>query len=101
MIDLFLHGGVLFMSLLTLLLIALIVASFKFKSWVKEIGLLAVSTGVLGQLIGLYGAFQAIQAVGSVSTDILLSGLLTSSISTIYGTCIFILSIGIRRKQKP
>ena len=60
---------------------------------IKNAGLLAVITGILGQLIGLFSAFEAIQQMGSVSPAMLASGLKVSMITTIYGVIIYIVAI--------
>lgn len=101
MLDLFYAGGTLFMTLLTILLIGVIVCFWKFPNWVKEIGLLALSIGILGQIIGLYGAFKAIELSGEVSQQIMTGGLKVSSITTIYGVLIYILSLILRLINKP
>jgi len=101
MIDLFYEGGTLFMSILTILLIALLVSFWKFPEWIKEIGLLALSFGILGQIIGLYGAFKGIEQMGQVSQEMMAGGLKVSSITTIYGLMIYILSILLRLINKP
>ena len=101
MLDLFYAGGTLFMTLLTILLIGVIVCFWKFPNWVKEIGLLALSIGILGQIIGLYGAFKAIELSGEVSQQIMVGGLKVSSITTIYGVLIYILSLILRLINKP
>ncbi|MCH1534953.1 MAG: MotA/TolQ/ExbB proton channel family protein [Schleiferiaceae bacterium] len=88
----FMMGGPLFMSILTLILILLIGAAIL-KKEVKEIGLLALAFGFLGQLIGLMGAFEGIEAMGGVSQSVLAGGLKVSSITSIYGMLIY--SIGL------
>jgi len=89
------------MSLLTILLIALIVSAFKFPEWINEIGLLALAVGALGQIIGLYGAFKGIEEMGQVSQQMMAGGLRVSSITTMYGLIIYIISLVIRIVQKP
>ena len=101
MLELFYQGGTLFMSLLTILLIALIVSAFKFPEWINEIGLLALAIGVLGQIIGLYGAFKGIEEMGQVSQQMMAGGLKVSSITTMYGLIIYIISLLVRIVQKP
>ncbi len=101
MLELFYQGGTLFMSLLTILLIALIVSAFKFPEWINEIGLLALAVGALGQIIGLYGAFKGIEEMGQVSQQMMAGGLRVSSITTMYGLIIYIISLVIRIVQKP
>ena len=61
-------------------------------SYIKSVGLFALVTGLLGQLIGLYTAFQYIEAAGSVSPAMLAGGLKVSSITSLYGMLIFIIS---------
>ena len=93
-------GGILFMSILTIEFAGVIF--FTFKSWmakdgktsmIKSAGLLAAITGILGQLIGLFSAFEAIQQVGSVSPAILAGGLKVSMITTMYGIFIYIIAL--------
>lgn len=61
-------------------------------SYVKSIGLLALVTGLLGQLIGLYSAFEYIAEAGSVSPGMLAAGLKVSSITSLYGMVIFVIA---------
>jgi biopolymer transport protein ExbB/TolQ len=102
MIDLLFEGGILFMGILTLVLAASIgmsVYHFIRKtqnhndlSIIKSIGLFALIFGVLGQFIGLYSALSQIAKVESVSSSMLAAGLKVSSISSIYGMIIFVIS---------
>ena len=84
------------MSILTLLLIGVVYASLQRKAILKEFGLAALAFGFLGQLIGLLGAFEAIEAAGGVSQSILAGGLKVSSITSIYGLMIYCTSLSIR-----
>ena len=59
--------------------------------YVKSIALLALIVGVLGQMIGLYDAFDAISQAGEVSQALLAGGLRVSSITTIYGLLSFVI----------
>lgn len=95
----FYMGGPLFMGMLTLIFIALIVAAVL-KKGVKEIGLLALAMGFLGQLIGLMGAFEGIEAMGGVSQSMLAGGLKVSSITSIYGLLIYIISLIVQVVQR-
>ena len=99
MLDYFYMGGPLFMGMLTLIFIALVVAAVLKKD-VKEIGLLALTLGILGQLIGLMGAFEGIEAMGGVSQSILVGGLKVSSITSIYGLLIYIVSLIVHVVQR-
>ena len=107
MLDLFYMGGPLFMGILTLVFLLLItftiqiilqttrkkVVKHEKINRLKSIGLLALVIGVLGQLIGLFSAFQSIEEMGSVSQHVLMGGLKVSSITTIYGLIIYLISI--------
>lgn len=100
MIELFQMGGLFFMTILTIefALILFFVAKQLLGhtsqiATVKGIGLLAIITGVLGQLIGLFSAFEAIQNMGSVSPALLAGGLKVSMITTIYGAMIYLVSV--------
>ena len=107
MIELFNMGGPLFMSAITLAFFAALV--FAVKTYlaiasgkpqetieagikqVKALGLLSLVLGVLGQLIGLYSAFVAIEKMGTVSQSMLAGGLKVSSITTIWGLICYVM----------
>jgi len=97
-IELHIEGGILFMSVLTLLFVGVlatgIVGLSKRKKQMicvsSELAILALVWGILGQLIGLFGAFQGIEMMGSVSQAMLAGGLKVSSYTTIYGLIIFV-----------
>jgi hypothetical protein len=101
MLEIFYMGGPLFMSILTLLFVAVLVSAWKFPQWVKELGILALTFGILGQLIGLYTAFNAMEQTPEISPSMLAGGLKISMITTLYGFLIFIVSLIIRVVQKP
>ena len=60
--------------------------------FIKTAGVIALVTGILGQMIGLYSAFTAIEAAADISPAILAGGLSVSMITPIYGMAIFIVS---------
>ena len=99
MIDLFMMGGPLFMGILTVVFLLMIVAGVR-NSGEKELGLLALAVGFLGQLIGLFGAFEGIEQMGGVSQAMLAGGLKVSSITSIYGLLIYIVSLLIQIVKK-
>lgn len=93
------------MGLLTIILVVIITISLLLiikkkgelpgglsADLVKELGLFGLITGVFGQLIGLYEAFNAIEQMGTVSQSMLIGGLKVSSITTIYGMLICIIA---------
>lgn len=101
--NLFNEGGVLFMSILTMVLaLSIGLAAYYFVkkihdvsslSMIKSLGLFALVFGLLGQFIGLYSALSALsQMQGEVSPSILMNGIRISSITTIYGMVIFVIS---------
>lgn len=105
MFNLFYEGGPLFMGILTIILIVLFataVYSFirtkkgssgaKSISLVKEIGIFGLVVGILGQLIGLVQAFDAIERAVDVSPALLAHGLKISMITTLYGMIIFLIA---------
>ena len=101
MLEIFYMGGPLFMSILTLLLVAVLICAWKYPEWLKEAGLLALAIGILGQVIGLYSAFQYMEASGGVSQEVMAGGLRVSSITTAYGLIIYVISLVLRIIVKP
>ncbi len=89
------------MSVITLELIALLLAAWKAPGWVKEIGLMALMTGILGTLVGMFGAAESIQAAGDVSQGLLWGGIKVALITILYGMIIYLISLVIRIVQKP
>ena len=89
------------MSILTLLLVGVLICAWKYPEWIKEVGLLALSIGILGQIIGLFSAFQFMEASGGVSQEVMAGGLKVSSITTAYGLLIYIVSLVLRIVIKP
>ncbi len=98
MIDIFYMGGPLFMSIISLCHLASFLAFILYfrgvdsLKYVREFGILALALGILGQLIGLFEAFKAIELMGDVSPALLAGGLKVSSVTTLYGLFGFIIS---------
>lgn len=103
MTEIFQMGGIFFMSILTIQLAGVIVIAGRYMlksdksprdlDLVRSAGLFAAVTGILGQLIGLFQAFQAIEKMGSVSPAMLAGGLKVSCITTLYGLLIYLAAI--------
>ena len=109
MADLFNMGGP-FMGILTIIFLIILVISvyrgvqiskrdidhattFRHQlTHIKSVGVFALVTGILGQLLGLYDAFSAIEQMGNVSPALLAGGLKVSMITTLYGMVIFLIS---------
>lgn len=103
-------GGILFMSTLSfLLLIVIVLAGWKTYelflaipvsdqrkkrgiSEVLQVGTFALFFGVLGQVIGLFDAFKAMEGMESVPLPLLAGGLKVSTITTLWGSIIFAIS---------
>ncbi len=103
MINLFVMGGPLFMGILSLILIGVIISVVRYLNaeektkdkldLIKAFGLLAMVMGVLGQLIGLFDALKAIEQAGQIAPGILAAGVKVSTISTLYGLIIYVISL--------
>ena len=110
MFNLFKMGGPLFMGILTaVLFIILAIAVFYFiiiirkdfkdidetrkrLKYIKSFGLFGLVMGILGQMIGLYSAFSAIDRAKDISPAIMMGGLKVSLITPMYGMIIFLIS---------
>jgi biopolymer transport protein ExbB/TolQ len=60
--------------------------------YIKQIGLFGLVVGVLGQMIGFFEGFKAIEEAGDVSFGMLTGGLKVSMITTLYGILIYVIS---------
>ena len=103
------EGGILFMSIIYILWI--ITFTFIIRSaWLSRqgsnkvrtkenseyvifFGSLAFLIGLLAQVIGLFGAFDAIQAAGDVSPALIAGGLKISFLAPLYGFVLFLISV--------
>ena len=92
MIEIFLQGGVLFMSIITVFLVMVGLSFYTHSDKLKTYGNLALSSGMLGSFIGLYSAFMTIQEVGNVSPAVFAGGLRVALICTLYGLLVYIVS---------
>ncbi len=110
MIKLFVEGGALFMGILTVVLTAIVLMSVFFLyliirkdyknldlirsrlKYIKGLGLFALVTGFLGQMIGLYIAFAYIEKAPDISPSIMAGGMKVSMIAPMYGMIIFLIS---------
>ena len=109
--NLFLMGGPLFMSILTMLFVIMtawiiyhLIVVYNSKQtnlenalrkigYGKSIGLFAMVTGIFAQLLGLYEAFSAIEKAGDISPALVYGGIKISMISTLYGIFIYLFSL--------
>lgn len=63
--------------------------------YVRSLGLFTLITGILGQLIGLFMAFTAIEQAPDISPMIVFGGLKISMITTLTGMAIYLVSIAL------
>lgn len=109
--NFFFMGGPLFISILTIVMVVMAVWTLYhfisgYKSvqlsretilrrlgYGKSIGLFAMIIGILGQLIGLYDAFAAIEKMGDISPSMVYGGIKVSMITTLYGIFIYLASL--------
>ncbi len=103
--DLFIMGGAPYMSVLTLLLFVIIgsiIYSLASKqadklnerlTYIKYVGIIALTFGILGQVMGIQQIFSYLGEVGSVKPHVMYGGLRVTTIPTVYGMLIFMLSL--------
>ena len=113
MFKLFIQGGAGFMTILTVLLVAIFFAAWKAPRWIKEIGSFALVFGFLTLLIGLYQMFEALQQVATdigegvtgvfdlISPGVLFGGLKIALIPVFYGIIIYLISLVVSVIKKP
>ena len=100
--ELFIEGGMFFMSILTLLLALLFLAAWKAPAWVRDIGVIALTFGFLSHLIGIFEALDdMIRCGGNLSITVIYAGYKVSLITVLYGLIIFIISRIIHICQTP
>ena len=109
----FVEGGPVFMSVLTILLVAIFFAAWKAPRWVKEIGVFALIFGFLGTVLGLQQILTYLQGVAVekgegisgifdlIAPRIRLGGVKITLIPLIYSAIIYMVSIVVRVIQKP
>lgn len=100
--TLFVEGGPISMSILTILLVCLLFAAWKAPAWVKEIGSAALVFSILAVAFSWYNAASAVEACnGNISPALLWIGLKCCIVTLCYGLIIYLLSLAIRIIRKP
>lgn len=93
--------ALLFAILLLLVFYIIIIQSKNYKDiaitrsrlkYIKSLGQFSLAVGVLGQMVGLYAAFTAIEVAQDISTSLMMGGLKVSMITPMYGIIIFLIS---------
>ena len=100
-VNFFVEGGLSGMIIITVLLIALLVAAWKAPNWVKEIGIGALVVGIFWTVCGLHQAAGVVQMVGDISPAVVWGGVKVMTIPLLYSLVIYFLSLLIRIIQKP
>ena len=101
MSHLFQMGGYIPMSVVSVLLIALLLAAWKAPGWVKEIGLIALSFGFLWITTGLIKSGFVMQHDDLiVSPNLVYLGLKCWLIPVVYSIIVYIVSLVIRIIRK-
>ena len=101
MFDLFVMGDVPWMTFLTIILLALLLAAWKAPAWVKEIGMIALVFGVFVFFYGFYIAADDLAKAGEIPPGIVWAALRVGLIPPMYGLLIYLVSLVIRIIQKP
>jgi len=105
-VDRFNEGGPFFMSLILiclLLTVFFLIRAFmslnkdvplskKMMRLLADAGLLGLVVGFLGSIIGMISAFDAIESIDNVSSNMIAGGLKVSFLTTVFGTFTFIVS---------
>ena len=109
----FIEGGIGFMSVLTVLLVAIFFAAWKAPRWVKEIGLFALLFGFLGHLLGVFQVLSVLRDIAAekgadasgfadlIPWRVLFGGLKVTLNCLIYGVIIYLVSLVVRIVKKP
>lgn len=101
MVDLFVSGGPLFMSVLTLLFVAILTAAWKAPAWVKDLGRIALVFGILGSVLGFYQMFGTLTTIADIPSTVFYAGMKVALVPFIYGIIISLVAFGISLFQKP
>ena len=113
MFKLFMQGGAGYMTILTVLLVAIFFAAWKAPRWIKEIGIFALAFGFLTLLIGFSQMFHALQQVSMdlgdgvnglfdlISPGVFFGGMKVGLIPLMYGVIIYLVSLIVRIVKKP
>ncbi len=96
------EGGPLFMYttlLILIAIIALLVKAFlnsgskeKTVALIKHLSLFVLVWGFTGQMIGLIGAFDAIQMQGNIAPEVLAGGIKVAILSPLFGMIVFLIA---------
>ena len=99
--QLYVEGSVAWMTLITLALVGVLIAIWKAPNWVRELGLLGLSLGLLGWMVGFCQAFVDIMKAGDISMGVVCGGIKVSLIAPMYGILVYLVSVVANMIQSP
>ena len=99
--EIFLSGGVLYMSLITLCLVGVLLAAWKMPSRVAILGRMALIIGVGSFMIGVYQACSALQQAPDISPTVMFGGIKVALIAPLWASIVYFVSLVVRLIQKP
>ncbi len=105
-VNIFMEGGPVMMTLILLSLLASIgflvkgfisakkapLAAKKMLKLTSDVSLLGLVLGFFGSILGLIGAFDAIEAMADVSSGMMAGGLKVSFLTVLFGSFVFLVS---------
>lgn len=100
-INLFVEGGYLGMSIITILLTLIFFAAWKAPAWVQDIGKIAFAVGLIWCFAGIRQVLDYLSSNPETTSSIIYNGLKVNLIPTIYGGIVYIISVVISIFQKP
>lgn len=113
MFKFFVMGGAGYMTILTILLVAIFFAAWKAPRWINIFGNIVLAFGFLTLMIGFYQMFQALQQVSDslggevhglydlISPNVFFGGMKVGLIVPFYGVIIYIISQIVRIIKTP
>ena len=100
-IYLFVEGGYLGISMITILLTLIFFAAWKAPAWVENIGKIAFAVGLIWAFAGLRQALDYLSSNPETAMGIIYRGLKVTFIPAIYGAIVYVVSQIISIFQKP
>lgn len=97
--QLYVEGSVVWMTLVTLALVAVLIAAWKAPNWVREIGLIGLALGILSLMVGLSQACSNIIKAGDIAPTVICGGIRVAFIAPLYGLLVYLVSVVINMFQ--
>lgn len=105
LVRLFVEGGYIGMTIITVLLTLMFLAAWKAPAWVRNIGLTGFLVGILWTLLGCHQFFGAMQKAmieaPDISPALIWGGFKVTIIPLLYGLIVYIIAIVIDTIRKP